>query len=161
MRRHAFTLLELVLAMIIISIIAAVVVPVTVSAADAYADARDLRQRAEAAAFAIDSVTRTLREAPRGASTRLDASTATATALVFGDGSGIQLDGDTLELVHEGVAHPLARDVTAFEIVYLDADGRTTAAQPADAHRLHITLTSGGVTLTTVVFPRVNAGGDA
>lgn len=157
---RAFTIIELVLSMLIIAIIAGVVAPVTISATDAYAKARTLREASENAAFAIDRVTRILHEAPAGVATRLDVLTATPTTLIFTDSHGLRLNGHTLEMMTPDGAFPIARSVSAFEIRYIDDDGISLAVPNANAHRLHVTLQVGPVTLSAVIFPSVNLGGD-
>lgn len=159
--RAAFTMLELVASLTLIAIIAGVLAPVLTSAGDELAATRRLRAASDDAFFALNAVTRLLREAPAGVTTRLGLAQANATGLTFTDARGVRLNGQTLEILDDaGRAAPVARAVTEFRIDYLDDDG-VTPAQPADAHRFHVTLTVNGMTLTGVVFPRVNTGSPA
>jgi len=157
--RRAFTLIELILAMMIMSLVTAVVTPVILSATDAYASARTLRNQSETASFSVDRVVRALREAPSGTATRLGITTATADTIIFTDGQGLQLTESTLELVTPDGTAPIARDVESFTIEYLDEDGLTPVDDPANAHRFHVSIELPGQSLRVCAFPRVNVGG--
>lgn len=156
---RGFTLLELVLAMIVMSVVAVIVMPVTVAATESYAQARTLRDTAESGFYAMDRVIRLIREAPAGTSTGLDVASADASGIVFGDGRGVRLSGTDLVLVDGDTESPLLRDVGVFELTYLEADGGTVAADAANAHRIHVRLQAAGMELAAVVFPRVWIGG--
>lgn len=157
-RRAGFTLLELTLSIIAVSAVSAAVVPLLVSATDAYAASRQARDAVNDAYFAIDAVSRLIREAPAGTTTRLQVHAADEYALLFAPDQGVRLSGSTLELLTPDGEAPLARNVESFTIEYLDNDGLTPAADPAEAHTLRIRLTVSGMTLSAVVFPRVNIG---
>ena len=157
-RDRGYTLLELVVALIVISIISAAVMPVIVGATDAYAATRDARSTADDAAFAASTVVRLIQEAPGGDTTRLAITSADAESIRFDDGTGLRLDGETLTLLTPEGNGPLARSVSTFRLIYLGPDGRTPAEQPADAHRIHVTLTIGSFSISTAAFPRVNIG---
>ena len=156
---RGFTLLELVLAMIVMSVVAVIVMPVTVAATESYAQARALREVAESSFYAIDRVVRLVREAPAGASTGLGIGSADASEIVFSDGRGIRLSGTDLLLVEGDAESPLLRNVQEFELIYLEEDGQTITLDAAAAHRIHVRLKSAGMELTAVVFPRVLIGG--
>lgn len=155
--RTAFTLLELTLVMVMFSIIGAVVTPVIIAGTDSYASARTLRTRVDAASSAIEQVRRVLREAPVGTGTRLDVVSATNDSIVFVGGEGVRLNGTTLELLTPTAAAPIARAVDWFDIEPIDDDGASVVTHE-NAHRFYVTLTIDTVTLTAVVFPRVNIG---
>lgn len=162
MRRHrrsnrGFSLVELVASLVVISVVAAVLAPVLNSAADTIVTTRDLRRASDDAGFAMATAIRLLREVPPGEGVNLGLASADDTSIVFSDGRGLRLNADTLELVTPAGAAPVARDVSSFEIRYLGPDGHAPAA-PADAQRLHITMTVRGMTLSGVAFPRVNSG---
>lgn len=157
--QRAFTLLELVVAMVVISIISAAVAPVIFSATDAYAAARDARATADDAAFATAALVRLIQEAPAGEGARLGVADADGQSILFTDGSGVRLDAETLVLLTAEGEGPLARGVRDFRLEYLGPDGRTPAT-PQDAHRVHITLTIERFTTAAAAFPRINTGED-
>lgn len=155
-----FTLLELVLAMIVMSVVAVIVMPVTVSATESFAQARSLREISESTLYALDRVVRLIREAPGGEATALDLIAADQDEIVFADGRGVRLTGTDLLLVSGDAEFPLLRGVSSFELVYLESDGLTAAGEPANAQRVQIRLSAQGMDLATVVFPRALVGGD-
>ena len=157
--RRAFTIVELVAAMVVMSVIAGVITPVIVSATDHYAASRDLRTTVDDGAFAIDAMVRIVREAPAAPSGGLDLEAAGADAFIPSGGRGFRLVDDTIELVTESGQAPLARGVESLRIVYLLDDGVTPAATPAEAHRVHISMEIRGLRLGAVAFPRVRIGG--
>lgn len=157
-REPGFTLLELILAMIVMGVIGAAVTPVIVASTDSYATARSLANHSQAAQFAIDRVIRCLREAPAGTTTRLSLETSSGTVLEFTDGNGIQLNGTTLELITPLGNAPIARDVTELTIEYIDDDGITVVDDPANAHRIRVTFAIDSHSLVLIAFPRVNVG---
>jgi len=165
-RHGGFTLIETIAVILIVGLLAGVVGPLMVGAAGAYAGARDGRAAIENASFAMDRIVRVLREAPEGA-TEGTAAFAKALPGVFGftDGSFVSKSGTDVVMVEPGGAtsHPLARDVTAFELTYLRDDGLeldTGAGDDvSDIRRVEIRLVAGGQELRTGVFLRVGMGG--
>lgn len=161
---NGFTLLELLAAVVVMAIISVVLTPVMLAASDSYIVARQVRSDTERLAFALDRITRIVRQAPIGESeSGVGVASASATQLVFTDGTGIQLTGDTLELLDtSGAAVPLCRGVEALTIAYTGADGLTsTLATPQNTHRFSFTLASGGARLSVVVHPRIWIGQEA
>lgn len=158
--RRAFTIVELVAAMVVMSVIAGVITPVIVSATDHYAASRDLRTTVDDGAFVIDAMVRIVRETPAALSGGLDLEDAGVDAFVPSNGRGFRLVDDTVELVTEAGQAPLARGVDGLRIMYLLDDGVTPAATPAEAHRVHIAMEIRGLRLGAVAFPRVRIGGD-
>ena len=154
--RRAMTLLEAVLAVTVLSIVAAVLLPVISGATDAYAASQGGKAAAESAGFALDRCVRVVREAPAG----LDPGTAgfatiNTDRIELSDGKEVYLDGTDL-IYRDGARDAvLARDVDAFVVEYLLEDGRTPAASAETVHRVHLTLSSRGITLSGVAFPRV------
>ncbi len=156
--RRGLTLLEVTLSIVIVGVIAAIVVPVTASLGDAYASAADTREAAEDAGFALDRVVRLLREVPEGsAGGQVGIVRADADAVEFTDNRGVELSGSDLVLTDEfGVQGVLCRQVTAFEIGYLAADGVTDcSATPEQTRRFTVRLVVRGVELRGVAFARV------
>ena len=160
-RRAGLTLLELIASITIMSVIAVSVFPVIASSADAYASATQTRTRTERVAFALDRCIRLLREAsgsdPVGS---LDITTAAADRVVFADGRGIALSAGSLVYLESGQPDaPLCRDVSAFQISFIGADGVTdTIATPEDTQRFNISITADGLTLTGSAFARARIG---
>lgn len=155
--RRAFTLLELVVAMLVISIISVAVMPVIVSATDAYAANREARSAADDAAFAASTIVRLIQEAPGSEPGGLAVASGDTTSIVFTNGIGLRLDGGTLVLIGPDGNAPFARRVEQFRLDYVGPDGITPVVA-SEAHRVHARLTIAGFTLSTVAFPRVNIG---
>jgi len=158
---HAFTLLELMAAIVVMSIISVVLLPVLTSASESYTTTREVRARTEHMAFALDRIARMIRQAPIGADdSGVGIQTATANSVVFADGTGIELSSGQLELVVPGESNALLCDgVDSLSIQYFANDGITsTLATPTDTHRISVTLTSGQLTMSVVAHPRVWIG---
>ncbi len=156
--RRGLTLLEVTLSMVIIAVIAAIVVPVTASLGDAYASAADTREAAEDAAYALDRVVRLLREAPEsGVPGQIGFARVESSAVEFTDNRAVELiDTDLVLTDASGVQGILCRQVAAFEIGYLAADGATeTAATPEETRRFTVRLVARGVELRGAAFARV------
>lgn len=159
--REGFTLLELLAAIIVISIISAVVLPVITSASDSYTTTRDVRNSTERMAYALDRVSRIIRQAPIGAGgAGLGVQSATAESLQFTDDTGFDLDGTDFRMLVPGQDPAvICFDVDALSIIYLAKDGVTsTLATPEETHRIAITITSGDLRMSMVAHPRVWIG---
>ncbi len=157
---RAFTLLEAMLAVMILAIIAAVVSPIVASASDVYVQATLTRRTSERVGFAAERCIRFIREVPLGADLASVAiKTAKADQLILEDGSGIQFDGNDLALLDaKGNTAALCRNVQLFELQYLATDGVTsTIATPGQTRRINITLKAGGFSLTSSAFVRSGA----
>lgn len=170
MRHHntqhtcAFTLLELLATVVIMGVIGAVLVPVMTSSSESYTTTRDVRNRTEHAAYALDRLVRLVREAPIGTDgTGIGVQSAGATSLTFTDGTGVVYADGRIELQVPGQPNALLCDaVDAFNIDYLGEDGRTsTLANPVASHRIVFTLGSGPLRLSAVAHPRVWIGQEA
>ncbi len=158
---HGFTLLELLASIIVMSIISVTLMPVIGAASESFAVARQVRSSTERAGFALDRVTRVIRQAPIGANnTGVGVSSATASSLTFSDGTGFQLIGTTLEMLVVGNDPvPLCLDVDEFQVVYIGDDGvSNTVNTPTTTHRFMVRVETDGIELTTVVHPRVWIG---
>lgn len=158
---HGFTLLELLASIIVMSIISVTLMPVIGAASESFAVARQVRSSTERAGFALDRVTRVIRQAPIGAdNTGVGVSSATASSLTFSDGTGFQLIGSTLEMLVVGNDPvPLCLDVDEFQVLYIGDDGVTnTVNTPTITHRFMVRVETDGIELTTVVHPRVWIG---
>lgn len=156
---HAFTLIELLAVMIIISTVGVVTSGILMSASQMYTTSAAHRRAAENVALALDRVVRVLREAPAkptpaGAA---NISSATATTITLSDGNAIALSGNTLNLSSATVSNaPLCKDVTAFQITYLDGAGTVVdlSSGTDTVRRVHIRLAAGGTELRTSTWLR-------
>jgi len=160
-RSSGFTLLELTAAVMVMAVIAGIIAPVILSASESYATARDVRGSTERVAYAMDRVTRLIRQAPIAVNqSGVGVHSASASELIFTDGRGLRLDAGTLEMIDTtGGSFPLCRHVEAFSIEYFGADGVSdTQATPDRTSRLVVTLRSGGAELTVIVHPRIWIG---
>lgn len=158
---RAFTLLEILTAIVILSVISAVVMPVVLASSDSYATARDIRNQTERMADAVDRITRMIRQAPiGGGDTGVGVRSATPEVLVFTDGTGFDLVAGRLRMhVPGGDTATLCQDIDAIEISYLGDDGLvSTLATPERSHRIAVRITSGNLTVSTVAHPRVWIG---
>lgn len=158
---RGFTLLELLAAVLVMSVISAVLLPVITSASESYTTTRDVRNRTEKVANALDRVSRMIREAPIGeGDVGIGISQATASAIEFSDGNGFQLESSRLMLLVPNVGSVLlCSNVDEVVVQYLAEDGITsTMTNPTSTHRFVVTITSGQLEMSTVVHPRVWIG---
>ena len=161
--RHAgaFTLLELLAAVVVMSIISAVLVPVITAASDSYATTREVRSTTERVAFALDRITRVIREAPIGPSdTGIGVTSASASGIELSDGTGFTLVGSRIELLVPGQSNaPLATEIDAMTISYFGDDGiANTISNPSESRRIAVQIQSGDVIMSVVIFPRIWIG---
>lgn len=159
--RSAFTLLELLLAVMIFAVISAVLLPVLNTSSEIFVTTRDVRTRSENVAAALDRLTRLIREAPIGADdSGVGVASATPTSVQFTDGTGFQLNAGAIEMLSPGAQpSPLCLDVDDLVIEYYASDGVTsTSSSPSLTHRFAITVTSGDLVLSVIVHPRVWIG---
>lgn len=155
MTRAGFTLLELVVTVAIIGVAGAVSLPLLATAADGYAVSTRVRTSVDQATFALGTVGRLLREVPASGG-ELSLQAFEASSFQLGDGRGVRLEARTLLLTDaEGATAPLCREVDAFVLRAIAADGATEVTdEPASAQRFEISITVSGMTLTTAAFPR-------
>lgn len=162
--RQGFTLLEVLAAVLIMGVIGAVVLPVVATASESYTVTREVRNSTEQVAFALDRVSRVVRQAPIGAGdTGLGVQTASASSLEFTDGTGFRLEaGDLVMLVPGEDAALLCAEVDSLEISYLASDGQTsTLATPTETHRIVVTMGVGQLRMSVIAHPRVWIGQEA
>jgi prepilin-type N-terminal cleavage/methylation domain-containing protein len=159
--RRAFTLTEVAVCTVVLGVIATVLLPVINAAISNYAAANQLRDTADQIDFALARVLTALNEAPPGAALgTLDITSATASSIQFSNGRGFRLNGSTLEERVGSDFLPLARNVTAFSITYLAADGSTsTISTPNDTQRFIVSLRINATELNGIAFPRVRISG--
>lgn len=159
---RGFTLVELLASIVVLAIIGAVVLPLVATATSRYRIATDQRAAVERVAYALDRVVRLIREAPAGPGGTLDLASASADALRFGDGRGIEMaSGDLVLRLPDGTTGVLCPDVDVVELRYIAADGVTDvgATDPARAWRVEVRLGAAGVELIAAAFPRVRTMG--
>jgi prepilin-type N-terminal cleavage/methylation domain-containing protein len=156
-----FTLIELLAAIVVMSIISVTIMPVIAAASESYTVARQVRSSTERAGYALDRITRVVRQAPIGTgSSGIGISAAGLSAVVFSDGSGFQLTDTTLEMLVPGEnPTPLCFNVSSFTVRYLGDDGVSdTILTPTQTHRLAFTIITENVEMSVVVLPRVWIG---
>lgn len=160
--RPGMTLVELMLAVIVLSIIAAVLVPTITTAADSYTSAVTTRSVADDVAFALERAVRLCREAPGGTNPG-DAgiASASATSITFTNGAGLRLSGTDLLLQRSATdSAVLCRNVETFSLELLSKDGVTsTLATPTQTQRINVRLKARGLELTCAAFLRATVGG--
>lgn len=156
-RVQAFTLLEALVAIMVVGVIAALAFPLMHSSANNLANATSVSRTIDRCSYAIDRITRELREGEVDAVTgNILLQTADVDEVRFDSGRGFELDGDVL-YVHDdtGVRSPLVQGVELFAVRYLAEDGVTdTQATPALTQRFEVELRVGGLTLTCAALPR-------
>jgi len=163
--RHAFTLVEMLAAIVVMSIISVVIMPVIASASDSYAVARNARTSTERTGFALTRIATIIQSAPigpivPGTKPGVGVTSATTNSIQFTDNTGVQLSGTTLQMLVPGKqATSLCFNVDQFTISYLADDGMTdTMATPSRTHRFVFQLTAENVTMAILVHPRVWIG---
>ncbi len=160
-QRRGATLVETLLALSVLSIGGLACVPLLSAAADVLDAFGAASRTVDHAAYALDRVGRLLREAPAGVSSgEIAVASALPGEVVFENGAGLRLAGGDLWLVSDGEPDaPLCRDVTAFVIEYIGADGVSdVSATPELTHRFHITLETADVRLRSAFFVRTRIG---
>ena len=156
--RRAFSLVELITAIVVLGVVAAVLLPILGGAVDGFSAAANLREGSERAGYAMDRCLQTLREAPPGATAgTLDIATAEVSKVIFVDGHGLEMSEGVLYLCDTSTDKSvLCRNVTEFVISYVASDGKTDSmSQASNTQRFVVKITAGGVSLTGAAFPRV------
>lgn len=159
--RAGFTLLELIAAVLVMSIISSVLLPVLTTASESYTTTRSIRTSTEQVAYALDRIARIIRQAPIGpAELGVGIQSATTSSLQFTDGTGFLLNNGEMEMLVPGNGNAtLCPDIDALTIQYFGDDGVTsTFLTPELSHRISVTITSGNLTMSVVVHPRVWIG---
>lgn len=159
-QRGAFTLIELIAAILVMSIISSVVLPVVVTATQNYAEAASEREAAEAAAFAVDRAVRFVREIPVDDDSEAEIATIESGRVLLDDGSGLELSsGQLLLRDNAGTPHVLCDDVDTFELAYRQSDGVTATTDRAAVWTITVRLETRGVELRSEAFIRERVGG--
>ena len=159
--QHGFTLLELLVSVVLMGVIGSVLLPVVSSASDSYTTTREVRNATERMAFALDRMSRMVRQAPIGADDEgVGIRMATASSIEFTDGSGFRLESNQiLMLVPGGSPVLLCDDIDQLQITLIGADGVTsTVASPQNTHRVVVMAQTGSLRMSVVAHPRVWIG---
>lgn len=157
----AFTLLELIAAVLVMSIISVVLLPVLTTASESYTTTRSIRTSTEQVAFALDRMARIVRQAPIGTDdTGVGISSATVSSIEFFDNTGFAFNNGAIEMLVPGASNAkLCPNVDDLSIQFLAEDGITsTLAAPTTTHRVCITVTSGDLRMSVIVHPRIWIG---
>ncbi len=162
MHRRGLTLIEMIATITVLAIVAASVLPVVESAGAHYVESVTTRRVADRAAFAMDRVSRVLRETPGvPGSAGLAIDSIAADAIVLTNGTAIRLVGDELVLTIDGRSGVVCGGVEAIEFVATGADGvASTLESPAETRRLGIGMRVNGLTVRTAIFPRAALGSE-
>lgn len=154
---RAFTLVEALAVISLLGIMAAGTLPIVQGVATNAAASDRLRRATESNAFAMDRVTRMLRDVPAGTTPGTIAlASASAKGVELGNGQAIEFKGD--ELLYQsasGDSDVLATNVSDFQISYLASDGTTsTLATPETTQRFLVRCVIDGFELRVVILPR-------
>ncbi|GAB4387240.1 MAG: hypothetical protein Kow0022_18730 [Phycisphaerales bacterium] len=162
MRRstHGFTLIEAVVATVILSVVAAAVLPVVTGATETLSDASQVERIVDESCYAMDRIVRVLREAPPGTDPgTIGITSLGASQVIFSDGSGCRVKGGVLQIrFTDGVWGDLCDQVDAFEIRARDASGADSSDVPQQTQRFEVGLVRGGFELRAVAFCRARYG---
>lgn len=155
--RAGVTLVELIVTVTVLGIVGAATMPVILGVSQAYAQSTQARAAIERNAFAIDRITRWVREIPEGATPGTVAiASASSSSIRLTDARRIELaNGRLVQIDSTGESAVLIENVTGFVLTCKGADGvADTSGSPAQTQRIAFTLTSDGVTLAGIAFIR-------
>jgi prepilin-type N-terminal cleavage/methylation domain-containing protein len=155
--RRGFTLVEALIAIMVVGIIAALAFPLLHTSANGLASATSTARTIDRCTYAIDRITRELREGEvDGATGEMLLQTADVDHVRFQSGRGFELDAGTLYLHDDaGNRAPLVDGVETFLVRYIAQDGTTdTRSTPELTQRFEVQLRVGGLTLSTAALPR-------
>lgn len=173
-RRSGFTLVELIVAMTVGVIISGSAGWLLWNATSIRTQVAARSEIADAAATAMECITRRVREIPQDECPsnptpcllgNAQVSAAMATELRFGS-SGIRLNGSQVELTTNNAVnwYPLGKDISEFSLAYYNRSGASLGSFPLsqsdreDIRRIHVTLamtrSSETVRLRTAVYLR-------
>lgn len=154
---HGFTLVEALVAIMVVGVIAALAFPLLHSSANNLAASTSVARTIDRCSFAIDRITRELREGEvDGITGEMLLQRADVDHVRFVSGKGIELDAGVLYLHDDvGTRAVLVSGVENFVVRYIGQDGVTdTRLTPALTQRFEVELRVGGLTLTTAALPR-------
>lgn len=157
MIRRAFTLLELMTAVVIMGIVAGVIMPAISVALGRNADAVSERTHTERSAYALERLLGIVRELPVNDDGTLAFTSADDSTILMPGGGGFQADAGVLYL-RDNTDQPviLLDEIDGFSLGYRGADG--LPCDPADAWVIDITITLGDEPLAVTGFIRERVG---
>jgi prepilin-type N-terminal cleavage/methylation domain-containing protein len=160
-RRRGLTLVEMIATITVLGVVGATVFPVIEASGAHFAESASLRRSADRVSFAIDRISRVLREIPAAdEGDGLAIEGITASEIVLTDGTSIRLEGDRLLLEIDGRVGTICDRVSEFEIRATGADGVTTTTEsPQQTRRIGIGIVAEGFSVRSAVFPRACMGG--
>lgn len=159
-RRAGVTLVEMMVTVVVLGIVGVATLPVILAVSTGYAESTRTRAAIERNAFAIDRITRWLREIPEDATPGTVAiASASATSITLTDGRSISLVNATLiQKGTTGSGEILVERVSGLEFKLYGSDGLTsTLATPKLTQRVAFSLTSDGATLAGAAFIRARS----
>ncbi len=150
-----FTLIEMIMTIVILGLVGLVGSEILFQGSMSYFEARDYREAVQEVRYAVERMTREIREDIDNAAA--DITTFTSANLTYNDTSSASvsfaLNGTNLQrnsLV-------LASNISALQFEYLKADG-TTAAAASEVWKIRISMTATvgqqAVAVRSIVFPR-------
>lgn len=159
--RRGLTLVEMIATITVLGIVGATVLPVIEASGAHYAESASLRRSADRVSFAIDRVSRVLREIPATEEGNgLAIVTIRSDEITLANGTSIRMDGDRLVLEIDGRVGAVCEGVSEFVVVATGADGVTsTVESPRDTRRIGIGIVAEGMSVRSAVFPRACMGG--
>lgn len=166
MSRRAFTLIEVIAAIVIIGMLASMTAAVLIRGMEGYEATAQVAQLHSDVTAALDRIDRALRSIP-AAESGANISSVTSASIAWTSAGGacsLSLSAGTLSLVIDGAAsQPILSDVTAFTVQCFDESnsalaGSLSGAAVTPIRRVQITLTATrngrSDTLRTKVFVR-------
>lgn len=159
--RRGLTLVEMIATVTVLGIVGATVLPVIEASGAHYAESASLRRSSDRVAFAVDRVSRVLREIPASEDgSGLAIETIREDEIALSNGTSIRLDGGQLLLEMDGRIGAVCDGVSEFVVVATGADGVTsTVESPQETRRIEFGIVADGLSVRSAVFPRACMGG--
>lgn len=162
-KKHAFSLIELVVVMIILGILVAIGAPLVFKVADAWVFQKQRKEMSESAKIGMDRMIREIRRIKDSMSV-LTANSSTFQFIDIDDQNiTLDLSGSSLRRTLAGSANILADNVSALSFIYYDENGIVIATplvspNATDIKRIQISLTFSlagqGLSFQSQVVPR-------
>lgn len=158
--KRGMTLLELTASIVVLSIVAGMLAPIAGVTTQIFSSSAGSQGVIASTELAIDRVSGLVRDAAP-AEGGVGITVAQPARMELSTGEAVWAAGGDLWLRDaEGSDALLAEGLTAFELVFIGADGVTaTEGSPADTRRVEVLVGIDGFSLRTVAFPRAAIGG--